>query len=302
MTSTSPAPSAHTPRRVAVASAIGTTIEWYDFYLYATATALVFNTLFFPSISDTAGTLAAFATYAAGFGARPIGAVVAGHLGDRVGRKAVLVGALVTMGLATTLVGCLPDFTQVGVLAPVLLVVLRIVQGLAVGAEWGGAAILSVEHAPPRRRGLYGSFTQIGSPAGLLLATGSFLLVQALTDDATFLSLGWRLPFLASIVLLGVGLVVRLSLTDAPEFRALREQDAVAKLPVVEVLRTEPRNVAYTTALRISQIGLFVLVTTYGLTYIVGELGRGSRAGLTAVVVSSAGTPAASRASRRRSC
>ena len=288
MTSTAPAPSGHTPRRVAVASAIGTTIEWYDFYLYATATALVFNRLFFPSISPTAGTLAAFATYAAGFGARPIGAVVAGHLGDRVGRKAVLVGALATMGVATTLVGCLPTFATVGVLAPTLLVILRIVQGLAVGAEWGGAAILSVEHAPVGRRGLYGSFTQIGSPAGLLLATGSFLLIQGLTDDAAFLSWGWRLPFLASVVLLGVGLVIRLRLTDAPEFRALRDRGDVAKLPVVEVLRAAPRNVAYTTALRISQIGLFVLVTTYGLTYIVGELGRGSSAGLTAVVVSSA--------------
>ncbi|HSK57628.1 MAG TPA: MFS transporter, partial [Actinomycetospora sp.] len=167
---------ARTPRRVALASAIGTTIEWYDFYLYATATALVFNRLFFPSISPTAGTLAAFATYAAGFGARPIGAVVAGHLGDRVGRRTVLVGALVLMGGATTLIGLLPSFASIGVAAPVLLVVLRILQGLAVGGEWAGAAILAVEHAPPRRRGFYGSFTQLGSPAGMLLATGLFFL------------------------------------------------------------------------------------------------------------------------------
>ena len=154
------------PRRVAVASAIGTTIEWYDFYLYATATALVFNKLFFPGVSATAGTLAAFATYAAGFGARPVGAIVGGHLGDRVGRKAVLVAALLTMGVATTLIGVLPTFAAVGVLAPTLLVVLRIVQGLAVGAEWGGAAVLSAEHASPGRRGLVGASPRSARPPG----------------------------------------------------------------------------------------------------------------------------------------
>jgi MHS family shikimate/dehydroshikimate transporter-like MFS transporter len=276
------------PRRVALASAIGTTVEWYDFYLYATATALVFNKLFFPGISATAGTLAAFATYAAGFGARPIGAVVAGHLGDRVGRKAVLVAALVTMGAATTLIGVLPTFATVGVLAPTLLVVLRIVQGLAVGAEWGGAAVLSAEHAAPGRRGLVGSFTQIGSPAGMLLATGSFFLVRSLTDPASFLSWGWRLPFLASAVLVVVGLVVRLQLSDGPEFATLRASGRVARLPVVEALRSSPRSVLLTTGLRISQIALFVLVTTYGLTYISQRLGASSSAGLLAVVVTSA--------------
>ena len=276
------------PRRVAVASAVGTTVEWYDFYLYATATALVFNKLFFPGISSTAGTLAAFATYAAGFGARPIGAVVAGHLGDRVGRKAVLVAALVTMGVATTLVGVLPTFASVGVLAPALLVVLRIVQGLAVGAEWGGAAVLSAEHAAPGRRGLVGSFTQIGSPAGMLLATGSFFLVRSLTDPASFLSWGWRLPFLVSAVLVVVGLVVRLQLSDGPEFAALRASGRVARLPVVEALKGSPRSVLLTTGLRISQIALFVLVTTYGLTYISQRLGPSSSAGLLAVVVTSA--------------
>jgi MFS family permease len=276
------------PRRVALASAIGTTVEWYDFYLYATATALVFNTLFFPGISATAGTLAAFATYAAGFGARPVGAVVAGHLGDRVGRKAVLVAALVTMGAATTLIGVLPTFATVGVLAPTLLVVLRIVQGLAVGAEWGGAAVLSAEHAAPGRRGLVGSCTQIGSPAGMLLATGSFFLVRTLTDPASFLSWGWRLPFLVSAVLVVVGLVVRLQLSDGPEFTALRTSGRVARLPVVEALRGSPRSVLLTTGLRISQIALFVLVTTYGLTYISQRLGATSSAGLLAVVVTSA--------------
>jgi len=179
---------AHTPRRVALASAIGTTIEWYDFYLYATATALVFNQLFFPSISPTAGTLAAFATYAAGFGARPIGAVISGHLGDRLGRKAVLIAALVTMGVATTAIGLLPTYATIGVWAPALLVVLRIVQGLAVGGEWAGAAILAVEHAPERRRGFFGSFTQLGSPAGMLLATGSLFGVRVIAGDEAFLA------------------------------------------------------------------------------------------------------------------
>lgn len=278
----------HTPRRVALASGIGTTIEWYDFYLYATATALVFNQLFFPSISPTAGTLAAFATYAAGFGARPIGAVISGHLGDRVGRKVVLIAALVTMGLATTAIGVLPTYATIGVGAPVLLVVLRIVQGLAVGGEWAGAAVLAVEHAPSRRRGFFGSFTQLGSPAGMLLATGSLFGVRVLGGDQAFLAWAWRLPFLASIALVAVGLFIRLRIDDAPVFRGLRERDAVARLPVVAVLRAAPRDVVLTTGLRLSQIALFVLLTTYGLTYIAGELGKASSAGLLAVVVSSA--------------
>ncbi|MEJ2866821.1 MFS transporter [Actinomycetospora sp. OC33-EN08] len=286
MTATAERPT--TPRRVALASAVGTTIEWYDFYLYATATALVFNALFFPSVSPTAGTLAAFATYAAGFGARPIGAIVAGHLGDRIGRKSVLVASLIAMGAATTLIGLLPPYASIGALAPTLLVVLRLVQGFAVGAEWGGAAVLSAEHAPAHRRGWYGSFTQIGSPAGMLLATGSLFLVRATTSEEAFLAWGWRIPFLASAVLVVVGLVIRLRLEDAPEFTTLRSERQVARLPIVEVLRTAPRAVLLTTGLRLSQIGLYVLITTYGLTYVTQTLGRGSTAGLTAVVVVSA--------------
>jgi metabolite-proton symporter len=276
------------PRSAAIGSAIGTTIEWYDFYLYATATALVFKPLFFPNISATAGTLATFATYAAGFGARPIGAVVSGHLGDRIGRKAVLVGALLLMGLATTAIGVLPTFAQVGVLAPVLLVVLRLLQGLAVGAEWGGAALLSVEHAPPGRRGLYGSFTQLGSPAGMLLATGIYYAVRSAAGDDAFLSWAWRVPFLLSIVLVVIGLLVRLRLADAPEFQELKRRNEIARLPVVEVLRTQPKNVVLTTGLRLSQIGLFVLLTTYSLTYLQGTFGKQSQVGLVAVMISSA--------------
>ena len=286
--SSTPAETAHTPRRVALASAVGTTIEWYDFYLYATATALVFNQLFFPSVDPTTGTLAAFATYAAGFGARPIGAVISGHLGDRLGRKVVLVAALVIMGLATTAIGLLPTYASIGVGAPILLVVLRIVQGLAVGGEWAGAAILGVEHAPARRRGFFGSFTQLGSPAGMLLATGSLFLVRVLAGDEAFLQWAWRLPFLASIVLVGVGLFIRLRISDAAAFRTLRDEGALARLPVVEVFREAPRNVLITTGLRLSQIALFVLLTTYGLTYIAGTLGKANSSGLLAVVITSA--------------
>jgi MFS transporter, MHS family, shikimate and dehydroshikimate transport protein len=267
---------------------IGTTIEWYDFYLYATASALVFKPLFFPNISSTAGTLASFATYAAGFGARPIGAVVSGHFGDRLGRKAVLVIALLVMGLVTTAIGVLPTFAQAGLLAPTLLAVLRVLQGFAVGAEWGGAAVLSVEHAPPGRRGLFGSFTQLGSPAGMLLATSVFYLTRKFTGAAAFLAFGWRIPFLLSVVLVAIGLFVRLRLADAEIFERVRKNDEVARLPVLEVLRSQPRNVLITTGLRLSQIALFVLLTTYSLTYLQESFGKGSGVGLIAVLISSA--------------
>ncbi|MEZ0351047.1 MFS transporter [Mycobacterium sp. pR1184] len=267
---------------------IGTTIEWYDFYLYATASALVFKPLFFPHVSSTAGTLASFATYAAGFGARPIGAVISGHFGDRLGRKAVLVAALLTMGLVTTAIGLLPTYAAVGLIAPALLAALRVLQGLAVGAEWGGAAVLSVEHAPPGRRGLFGSFTQLGSPAGMLLATSIFFLTRKVCGADTFLAFGWRIPFLFSAVLVGIGLFIRLRLSDAAIFERLKERDELSTLPVLEVLRSQPRNVLITTGLRMSQIALFVLLTTYSLTYLQDSFGKGSGVGLIAVLISSA--------------
>ncbi len=269
----------------------GTTIEWYDFYLYATASALVFKPLFFPHISPTAGTLATFATYAAGFGARPVGAIVSGHFGDRLGRKAVLVGALVVMGVVTAAIGVLPTYAQAGLLAPALLATLRVAQGLAVGAEWGGAAVLSVEHAPPNRRGLFGSFTQLGSPAGMLLATSIFYLTRTATGPAGFLAYGWRIPFLLSVILVLIGLFVRLRLADAEVFDRLRRNDEIVRLPVLEVLRAQPRNVLLTTGLRLSQIALFVLLTTYSLTYLQDLFGKGSDKagiGLVAVLISSA--------------
>jgi MFS family permease len=267
---------------------IGTTIEWYDFYLYATASALVFKPLFFPNVSSTAGTLATFATYAAGFGARPVGAVVAGHFGDRLGRKAVLVGALLTMGLVTAAIGALPTYAEAGLVAPALLAALRVLQGVAVGAEWGGAAVLSVEHAPPGRRGLFGSFTQLGSPAGMLLATSVFYLVRKINGPSAFLAFGWRIPFLLSLVLVVIGFFIRVRLVDAEIFDRLKQRDELARLPVLEVLRSQPRNVLITTGLRISQVALFVLLTTYSLTYLQDSFGKGSSLGLIAVLISSA--------------
>jgi MFS transporter, MHS family, shikimate and dehydroshikimate transport protein len=274
--------------RAVVGSLIGTTIEWYDFYLYGTAAALVFNHLFFPNTNPTAGLLAAFATYAVGFGARPVGALLAGHLGDRFGRKSVLVASLLLMGFATVLIGVLPTYSQVGLLAPVVLVVIRLLQGLAVGGEWGGAALIAVEHAGPRRRGLYGSFTQIGSSAGMLLASGGFATVQALTGDETFDTWGWRLPFLASAVLIAVGLAIRVKLDDAEVFVRAKQENALARWPLVEVLRTHQKNLWLTAGMRLSQIGAYVLYTTFGLSYVGQHFGNGSNVGLVAILIASA--------------
>ena len=275
-------------RKAALASLVGTTIEWYDFYLYGTASALVFNHLFFSGASPVAGLLAAFATYAVGFGARPVGAVLAGHLGDRWGRTSVLVASLLAMGVSTVLIGVLPVYGQVGLVAPALLVLVRVVQGLAVGGEWGGAALLAVEHAPAGRRGLLGSFTQIGSSVGMLLASGGFATVRSLGGQAAFESWGWRLPFLASAVLIAVGLAVRLKLEEAPVFARTRDAGALARQPLVEVFRTHRRNLWLTTGMRVSQIGVYTLYTTFGLSYMQRYFGASSNVGLTGVLVISA--------------
>ncbi|HJQ29521.1 MAG TPA: MFS transporter, partial [Rubrobacter sp.] len=193
-------------RQVALASFIGTAIEWYDFFLYGTAAALIFGELFFPEFSSTAGTLAAFSTYAVGFAARPLGGIVFGHYGDRIGRKAMLILSLLIMGIATALIGFLPTFQSIGVMAPILLVVLRFCQGIGVGGEWGGAVLMAVEHAPEGRRGFYGSWPQMGVPAGLLTGNLAFLAAAAWLPETW----GWRVPFLFSIVLVGVGLFIRL--------------------------------------------------------------------------------------------
>ncbi|WP_420993116.1 MFS transporter [Cupriavidus sp. 30B13] len=234
MTSTLPPP--RQPKRAAAAAFIGTAIEWYDFYIYATAAALVFGELFFPSDDPFISTMASFGTFAVGFFARPLGAVVFGHLGDRFGRKRALMTTLVMMGVATVGVGLMPARLPVPWLAPALLVLLRIVQGISAGGEWGGAVLMAGEHAPEGRRTFFASFAQLGSPAGLLLSLLAFRAVSSL-DHADFMSWGWRLPFLASAALLLVGVMIRLGVSESPEFESERHKQPAARLPVVEVFR-----------------------------------------------------------------
>lgn len=228
--------------RILASAFVGTTIEWYDFYLYGTAAALIFNVQFFPLESELGSLLASFATLAVGFFARPLGGIIAGHLGDRVGRKALLVASLLTMGIASTLIGLMPTFEAIGWWAAAGLVVLRIFQGLSAGAEWGGSALLSVEHAPVGRRGLFGSFTQIGSAAGMLLATSAFFTVQAVLTDEQFQQFGWRIPFLASALLIAFGLWIRLGVTDAPEFVEHKESGNVPDQPLWQVVTRHPAS------------------------------------------------------------
>jgi metabolite-proton symporter len=254
-------------RRVIAASFIGTTIEWYDFFLYGTAAALVFNKLFFPHSTPSRGTLLALATYGVGFAARPVGGILFGHYGDRIGRKAMLVLSLLIMGIATFLIGVMPTYSAIGIAAPVILVVLRLAQGIGVGGEWGGAVLMSVEHAPPGRRGFFGSWPQMGVPAGLFLSTAVFALVQLTTSDAQFLSWGWRVPFLLSIVLVAVGLFIRLRLIESPAFQRVKESDTLAPKPIVDVVRKYPKQVGLAMGMRIAENGTFYVLTVFSLVY-----------------------------------
>lgn len=255
-------------RRVVGASLVGTTIEWYDFFIYASAAGLVFGRLFFPTLDSTTALLAAFATFGVSFVARPVGGVIAGHLGDRVGRKAVLVGTLLVMGLATVGVGLLPGYASIGIAAPLLLVALRLLQGLSAGGEWGGAALMSVEHAPPGRRGYFGSFPQIGVPLGLLLANLVFFTVSALTTEEQFQAWGWRIPFLLSIFLIGVGFWVRSRVSESPVFADLRRRKVQHSVPLAAVLRDNRRELVLAIGLFIANnmIGyiLIAFITSYG--------------------------------------
>jgi len=260
------AASANSLRRVVLASFIGTAIEWYDFFLYGTAAALVFNRLFFPTLDPFSGTLASFATYAVGFFARPVGGVVFGHFGDRLGRKSMLVTTLMLMGTATFLIGVLPTYDQIGVAAPVLLAVLRFVQGFGVGGEWGGAVLMVVEHGHHRRRGLNASWIQAGVPAGLLLANAVFILFSLLSD-AAFISWGWRVPFLLGIALLAVGLFIRLQVFESPLFAKVLERKQQAAVPLLAVLKRHPGNIVLAIGARLAENASFYVFSVFVLTY-----------------------------------
>jgi metabolite-proton symporter len=259
-------------RRAVVASTVGTTIEWYDFFLYNTMASLVFPALFFPNQSAFNGILLSFGTQFVGFAARPIGAAIFGHYGDRIGRKGTLIATLLLMGISTTLIGVLPTYHSIGVMAPLLLVLLRIGQGIGVGGEWGGSVLLSMEWGERRRRGLMASWPQLGVPLGLVLSTG---VVRLMTDwtGASFDNWGWRIPFLLSIVLLGVGLYVRLRVLESPEFREVVDTGAVVRRPLLEVLRTEWRTVLTSAFVRMGEQAPFYLFTSFVLTYGTKQLG-----------------------------
>ena len=253
-------------RKVIAASLIGSVIEWYDFFIYGTAAALIFGQLFFPGSDPLIGTLYSFGTYAVGFIARPIGGVFCGHYGDKIGRKSMLVMTLIVMGVATTLVGLLPTYESIGIWAPILLVVLRFLQGFAVGGEWGGATLMAVEYAPPGRRGLFGSWPGMGIPAGLVVATAVFTASSSLPPEQ-FLSWGWRVPFLVSIVLVAVGLFVRLKILETPAFQHMQESGGSSELPVVDVFRYHWRSLLLTMGAFFLLNGGFYVTITFMLAY-----------------------------------
>jgi metabolite-proton symporter len=264
--STTTVPPRTKPLKVALASFIGTGIEYYDFFIYGTAAALVFPKLFFPEQSPLMATLLSFATFGVGFFARPVGGVVFGHFGDKIGRKKMLVISLVGMGTATFIMGLLPGYATIGILAPILLTVLRILQGFCVGGEWGGATLMAVEHAPVGKRGLYGAFPQMGAPAGTALATLAFLAVAQLPDEQ-FLSWGWRIPFLLSAALVGVGLFIRLTIAESPEFVAVREHHDEVKLPIKIAFQKHWRQILLVAGIYFSQ-GIFAYICiSYFVSY-----------------------------------
>jgi len=257
---------------IVFASCFGTIIEWYDFLIYATAATLVFNKAFFPNFDPLASNLAALGTYAVGFLGRPLGGALFGHFGDRLGRKSMLVLTLFIMGLSTFCIGLLPTYASIGVLAPILLIVLRIIQGIGLGGEWGGASLMVLEHAPADRRGFYASFVQIGFPIGLVLASAVFALVTKL-PEADFASYGWRIPFLISIVLLGVGTFVRSRVPETPVFEGLKMRDGLSKNPVGEAVGKNTRTFLIAVGLKLSEVSWVYMLTVFVVGYATGKLG-----------------------------
>jgi metabolite-proton symporter len=264
---TDASPGAPSRGRIAVASFVGTAIEFYDFYIYGTAAALVFGPLFFPKFSATAGTLLALGTFGVGFVARPLGAVLFGHFGDRLGRKRMLITSLLVMGLSTVAIGLVPSFGSIGVAAPVLLAVLRFVQGIGLGGEWGGAVLLATEYAPPGKRGLYSAFPQLGPAVGFVLGNGLFLVLDATMSSASFAAWGWRIPFLASAVLLVVGFYIRMRIAETPVFQAALDAHARTRVPFLDLLRRQPLVLLLATCAFILAFTMFYTVTTFCLAY-----------------------------------
>jgi metabolite-proton symporter len=299
--------------KIVTTSLAATSIEWYDFFIYGTAAALVFPQVFFSKdLPPAVAQLAAFSTFAVGFIARPVGGVVFGHFGDRLGRKKALVAALMLMGLATTLIGCLPSYGQIGVAAPVALIVLRFLQGLAVGGQWGGAALMVVESAPKGRRGYYGSFPQLGVPVGVILANGVFLIMAETVSPDAFAAWGWRVPFLISVLLVGLGLYVQLKMEDTPEFRALAEVEekvaAAAKAvrshnPILDAIRRHPKEIVLAAGSFVASNGCFYVLITYVVSYATAHLGLERATVLQAVLIGAVAiaalTPIAGAASDR---
>jgi metabolite-proton symporter len=279
--------------KVVAASLIGTTIEWYDFFLYGSAAALVFNKLFFPNVDPLTGTLLAFTTYAIGFLARPLGGVVFGHFGDKIGRKKLLVLALILMGGATFAMGLLPTYATIGIAAPLLLTLLRLVQGFALGGEWGGAVLIVSEHGDAKRRGFWASWPQAGVPLGNLLATAVLAVLAAVQTDEAFLSWGWRVPFLLSGLLVGIGLWIRLTVSESPIFleaqrkAELNKKPVVEKAPIVTLLRLHWREVLIAMGARMGENVSYYVITAFILVYITGPLGLSKSYGLNAVLIAS---------------
>jgi MHS family shikimate/dehydroshikimate transporter-like MFS transporter len=273
-------------RRVLWSSILGTAVEWYDFLIYAVATTLVFNKLFFPSTDPALSSIVGFGTYGVGFLARPLGAAIFGHFGDRIGRKAMLATTIVIMGLGTFLIGLLPTYAQIGVAAPVLLVALRFLQGVGLGGEWGGAVLMVVENAPQKRRGMLGAMVQMGNPIGNLAAIGMFALFSKM-PDAEFMAWGWRVPFLVSVVLVGVGLFIRLRLQETPAFRALEAKHKVARMPLAEVFTTHLRSFLIAVGLKVSEIAWASIAGVFVISYATGKLGLPRGAILNALLLAS---------------
>jgi len=261
------------PATVLFASLIGTTIEFFDFYIYATAAVLVFPKLFFPAADPAAATLSSLATFAIAFFARPVGSAVFGHFGDRIGRKATLVAALLTMGVSTVVIGLLPTYATIGTAAPLLLALCRFGQGLGLGGEWGGAVLLATENAPPGKRAWYGMFPQLGAPIGFFLSGGIFLVLSQVMSDADFFAYGWRIPFLSSALLVIVGLYVRLKITETPAFQAVLDRNERVKLPVAVVLREHPRALILGTLAAMATFVIFYLMTVFTLSWGTSALG-----------------------------